>query len=213
VGHAPASLDFLQLASLPLATLTASYAMRYLLSENKSSIFLIVGASGSVGSMATQLGTMREGITLFATAGRPASHEWCERLGAERVLDHCRPLRPQLQALGIDGVDALLCTSPQAELESLAPLLSDSGRLLKVTPTPFSGNPVPLPAQVLEKLEQHDPLDSPGETLSTAGQWLETRGMKSIVSLNAGTLSPASLRDAYDILDSGLHLGKICFKI
>ena len=67
----------------------------------------MIGGAGGVGSIAIQL-ARHAGFTVIATASRPESQAWCRTMGAEHVVDHRQPLAPQLQALGLDSVDAAL---------------------------------------------------------------------------------------------------------
>ncbi|WP_157091830.1 alcohol dehydrogenase catalytic domain-containing protein [Methylobacterium nodulans] len=87
VGHRPTLLTPAQAAALPLTALTAWEALfdRFGLSPDASSerrTLLIVGGAGGVGSIAIQLARLVPGLTVIATASRPLSRAWCERLGA-----------------------------------------------------------------------------------------------------------------------------------
>jgi len=60
-----------------------------------------------VGSVATQPAS-RAGFTVIGTASRPETKEWALQHGADHIIDHTRPFRPQLEALGFGYVDAIL---------------------------------------------------------------------------------------------------------
>ncbi|MGL4821305.1 MAG: alcohol dehydrogenase catalytic domain-containing protein, partial [Bacilli bacterium] len=104
VGHKPTTLSFAEAASLPLTSLTAweSLFERLLISRlvsvnSPETKLLIIGAAGGVGSMAIQLAKLC-GIQVIATASRPESAAWCKEMGADTIISHALPLRPQLEA-------------------------------------------------------------------------------------------------------------------
>lgn len=117
VGPKPTSMTFAQAAALPLTGLTAweSLADRLgfgppALSARQRSL-LVIGGAGGVGSIATQLAAKVWGMSVVATASRPASVQWCQTMGAHRVIDHFGNLVQQSRALGITGFDAVLILS------------------------------------------------------------------------------------------------------
>ena len=48
---------------------------------------LIINGAGGVGSIATQI-AKRYGLTVITTASRQETTEWCEKMGADIVLNH-----------------------------------------------------------------------------------------------------------------------------
>ncbi|SUP61622.1 Zinc-type alcohol dehydrogenase-like protein SA1988 [Weissella viridescens] len=65
---------------------------------------LIINGSGGVGSMAVQLAKLA-GLTVIATASKPASIDWVNQLGTDYVVDHHQDLVKQVRALGFKNVD------------------------------------------------------------------------------------------------------------
>jgi NADPH2:quinone reductase len=61
---------------------------------------LVINGAGGVGSALIPIASML-GLTVVATASRPETRAWCESLGAHHVINHRKPLRPQVEALGI----------------------------------------------------------------------------------------------------------------
>ncbi len=102
VGHKPARVDFAEAAALPLTSLTAWELLFERLGaprgepKQPAGTILIIGAGGGVGSVAVQLARRLTGLTVIATASRPETDEWARQLGAHHVVDHSRPLPPQL---------------------------------------------------------------------------------------------------------------------
>lgn len=120
VARKPSTLSHTDAAAIPLTALTAWEAfvenMGVEPTDHSSAApksALIVGGAGGVGSIAIQIAQRVCGLRTVATASRPETVAWCERLGADAVIDHTRPLLPQLQAAGFEGgVDFILNTAP-----------------------------------------------------------------------------------------------------
>ena len=90
VAHAPKSLDFAAAAALPLTTITAWEMLfdRLGIAPGKApsgKSLLIVGASGGVGSIMTQLASRLTSLTVIGTASRPETQAWVRELGAHHV--------------------------------------------------------------------------------------------------------------------------------
>jgi NADPH2:quinone reductase len=104
VGKKPQSLTFVEAASLPLVSLAAWEGLfeRLLLNElnesksNDKKNILILGGSGGVGSMATQMAKKIAKLNVIATASKDESKEWCKRMGANLILNHKEDLKKQL---------------------------------------------------------------------------------------------------------------------
>lgn len=99
----PAELDVVTAATVPLNALTAWQALE-LIAAPPGARLLVTGASGAVGSYATQLAA-RQGLDVVAVAS-DGDEEWVAGNGASEVL----PRSVQLSA--IDQVDAVLDAVP-----------------------------------------------------------------------------------------------------
>eukprot|EP01041_Mallomonas_annulata_P013609 gene13609-28906_t len=113
VGHAPKSLDFAEAAALPLTTITAWELLfdRLRVAPGKqptNKTLLIIGASGGVGSILTQLAARLTSLTVIGTASRPETQQWVRDLGAHHVIDHSLPLTQELARIGHPMVDIIV---------------------------------------------------------------------------------------------------------
>ena len=105
---------FAQAAALPLTTLTAWELLFDRIGVKRGEgadrrSLLIVGGAGGVGSIAIQLARKLTGLTVIATASRPADpRRGCRSLGAHHVIDHSKPFAPQLKAAGFPSADIVL---------------------------------------------------------------------------------------------------------
>ncbi|KAH0482667.1 MAG: hypothetical protein KVP17_004585 [Porospora cf. gigantea B] len=114
VGPKPKSLTAPQAASLPLVVITAWEGIvecMHVGEEDKGKWLLALPGAGGVGSMVIQLAKLF-GLRVVATASRDITVKWCETLGADHVINHKSPLKEQLTALGITGVDYIFNAFP-----------------------------------------------------------------------------------------------------
>jgi NADPH:quinone reductase-like Zn-dependent oxidoreductase len=126
----PPTVDFTTAAALPTAGMTA-LAMVEALELREQATVLIVGATGGVGSFATQIAADR-GLQVLATASTPGDADRLRRLGAheiygsrnEALISDVQRNHPQ----GIDGVIDLV--SDAAALTALANLVRQGGYVL-----------------------------------------------------------------------------------
>jgi len=145
---APATLSAEDAAAMPLTSITAWEALFERLGcvpeagANVGKSILIIGGAGGVGSAAIQLACW-SGLRVYATASRPETADWCQKLGADTVLNHRNDLYEELQAAGTDSVDTIFCTTQmelhwQAMADCIAPqgrvvLIDDPAELLDIT--------------------------------------------------------------------------------
>lgn len=92
VGHKPKNLSWEEAAALPLTGLTAweSIFDRLKIKEGSGAgkNILIIGGAGGVGSIAIQLLKTLTRYKIIATASRDATRNWCEKMGADKIVNH-----------------------------------------------------------------------------------------------------------------------------
>jgi NADPH:quinone reductase-like Zn-dependent oxidoreductase len=127
VSHFPSPVDPVAAAAIPTAGMTALAALDHLDLEAGSTL-LVVGASGGVGSFATQLAAAR-GVHVIAAA-RPASADRLRALGAQEFVD-VRPegLLQRVRGIHPQGVDGILdMISDRSRFAEIATLARPGGR-------------------------------------------------------------------------------------
>lgn len=131
IGPIPDGVSMAVAAALPTAGMAALGAVDATGCGPETTI-LIIGATGGVGSFATQIAAKR-GAHVIATA-RPDAHQWIRRLGASETVDHSnRPIADALQELHPDGIDTLLdLVGDQQLVAAAAPHVRDGGVALSV---------------------------------------------------------------------------------
>lgn len=124
ITFAPANISAAEAAAVPTAGMTAQQLLEHL-ALKKGDVLLINGATGGVGSFATQLAAL-QGLRVIATASDEANADRMKRLGAEIVLNYKeKPLTEQVKALFPEGIDGLI------DLAGKAPDLKANIELLK----------------------------------------------------------------------------------
>jgi acyl transferase domain-containing protein/aryl carrier-like protein len=129
----PSRLSFEEAAALPLAMLTAAYALETLGGLGAGECVLIHSGSGGVGLAAIQI-ARRAGAEVIATAGTPEKRAYLQRLGIKTVLDS-RSLAfadEVRRRTGGRGVDVILNSLPGAAIARGLDALADHGRFLEI---------------------------------------------------------------------------------
>jgi NADPH:quinone reductase-like Zn-dependent oxidoreductase len=124
----PAGLAWEVAGSLGVVVGTA-YATLEALKPGAGETLLVLGASGSVGSIATQLGVVR-GVRVVGTAG-PAKIDQVAALGATPVA-YGDGLLERLREVAQEGVDAVLDASGHGEIGAAVELKGNVERVLMI---------------------------------------------------------------------------------
>jgi acyl transferase domain-containing protein/NADPH:quinone reductase-like Zn-dependent oxidoreductase/acyl carrier protein len=129
----PVGVTYAQAATLPVAFLTAYYALHEVGRMRAGERILIHAASGGTGLAAVQL-AQRAGVEIFATAGSPAKREFLRSLGVQHVMDS-RTLRFADEVLAITnghGVDLVLNSLTGDAIDRSLSVLAPDGRFLEI---------------------------------------------------------------------------------
>jgi myxalamid-type polyketide synthase MxaB len=132
----PEHLDYDEAATIPIAFLTAHYALRCLGKMKAGDRVLIHAASGGVGLAAVQL-AHKSAVEVFATAGNPEKRAFLQERGVAHVMDS-RSLDFAAQvkeATNGRGVDLVLNSLTGEAIASSLSLLAPGGRFLEIGKT------------------------------------------------------------------------------
>ncbi len=216
VARKPANLTHQAAATIPIAFLTAQYALGDCARMRSGDRVLIHSASGGVGLAAMQLATIA-GATIFATAGNDEKRQYIRKLGASEVMDS-RSLsfaQETLRATDGEGVDMILNSLPGEAITKGLSILKTGGRFLEIGKRDiYSGAPLDLHpfrnnlalfAIDLDQLFKQQP-ERMGEMLREL-----------VPRFESGELQPLPTKqyDAYDtraafrFMQQGKHIGKI----
>ncbi|MGO1003763.1 zinc-binding alcohol dehydrogenase family protein [Lysobacter sp. CA196] len=224
VGAAPKSLSAAEAAALPLTAITAWELLFQRMpydSEHggRGKTLLIIAGAGGVGSIAIQI-AKRAGFRVVATASRAETVEWCRRMGADEVVDHRQPLAPQLQALGIEQVDAALnLADTDRYWEALGELLAPQGHVgLIVEPSgalkigdPYKAKCIGIHWEMMfarPRFRTADMIEQ-GRLLDRVAELIDAGELKGTHTQTLGKIDAQTLREAHRRLESGATVGKL----
>lgn len=224
VARKPASLDFPGAAALPLTALTAwellFERMPYAIDGGGAGkTLLVIGGAGGVGSIAIQLARLA-GFTVIATASRDETAAWCRTLGADHVIDHRQALAPQLQALGLDAVDAALnLADTDRYWEVLGELLAPQGHVgLIVEPAgalkigdPYKAKCIGIHWEFMFARARFKTADmaEQGRILARVAELVDAGRLRGTLTDTLSPISAETLREAHRRLESGRTIGKL----
>jgi 1-acyl-sn-glycerol-3-phosphate acyltransferase len=129
----PKAMSFEQAAALPLAYVTALYALETLAGLKPGERVLIHAASGGVGLAAVSV-AQRAGAEIFATAGSEAKREYLRSRGVRHVMDS-RSLDFAAQIMDVTrgcGVDVVLNSLSGEAIAKGLSVLAPRGRFLEI---------------------------------------------------------------------------------
>jgi zinc-binding alcohol dehydrogenase family protein len=222
VALKPATLSFGQAAALPLTSLTAWEGLfeRLGLSDGgvqRTGALLVTAAAGGVGSMVAQLARALTGLTVIGTASRPETVEFARRMGADHVVDHHKPLAPQIREIAPDGIDFVFSTSrTDTNLPGYAEMLKPGGQIVAID------DHESLPLGVLKSksigfhwefmftraLYQTPDQDCQQRILRRIARLVDAGVLVSTGTQDLGPINAANLRRAHQLLESGSSIGK-----
>lgn len=122
----PATLDFVQAASLPMVSLTSWQALTERAKLRAGQKVFIPAGSGGIGSFAIQL-AKHLGATVGTTTST-ANIDWVNRLGADEVVDY----KKQEFEKVLSGYDIVLGTIRGDEIEKSTQILKPGGKIVSL---------------------------------------------------------------------------------
>ncbi len=233
VGSKPKSLSDAEAAALPLTAITAWEMLFEHLSikqrspgtsgpdstEKSDEVILVVGAAGGVGSIFVQLAKAITGATIIATASRESSQAWVKKLGAHHVVDHTKPLQPQIEALDIGQVTHVASLNGTGSyFESYTELLAPFGKIAMIDDP---GKPLDVMKLKLKSLSLHiefmfarsmfnaADMDEQSKLLNRVADLVDQGHIQTTIGKNLGTINAENLKAAHEELESGRSIGKI----
>jgi zinc-binding alcohol dehydrogenase family protein len=222
VGHKPASLGAAHAAALPLTALTAWELLfdRLKIAEHghDGESLLIIGAGGGVGSILVQLARRLTKLNVIGTASREETAQWVRDLGAHHVIDHGKPLAPQLEALGLSQVDHVLSLTHTDEYyEQIVEIVAPQGRFgLIDDPASLDATKLKRKAVSLhwESMFTRSTYQTPDmgkqhEILDRVAALIDDGTLRTTFGEHFGRIDAENLRRAHQLIESHKARGKI----
>ena len=223
IGTKPATLSDAEAAALPLTAITAWEMLFDRLDVNRPTpqggeIILVIGGAGGVGSITIQLLRALTNVTVIASASRPETQEWVRELGAHHVVDHRRPMAPQVEALGLGAPGFVFSTTQTGQhLADIVDLIAPQGRFGLID------DPVDCDAMMLKSkaislhwelmftrsLFTTPDMAEQGKLLNEVAALVDAGRIRSTATEVAGTIDAATLIRAHAQIETGTARGKI----
>lgn len=223
VGHAPKSLDFAQAAALPLTAITAWEMLFDRLGlvpgkQPSDKTLLIIGASGGVGSIMTQLASRLTSLTVIGTASRPETQAWVKELGAHHVIDHSKPIAEELKRIGFPAVDYVVSlTQTEAHIAQIVEAIAPQGKFgliddpAVLDATQFKRKAVSIHWELMFTRSLFGTEDMIGQhrLLNEVAGLVDAGLVRTTLSERFGTINATNLKRAHALIESGKARGKV----
>lgn len=220
VGRKPSSLGFAEAAGMPLTTITAweilfdSFGLKE--GEGAGEFLLVIGGAGGVGSILIQLAKKLTGLTVIASASRPDTQAWVEKMGADHVVNHRNPLDEEMKALGIAPRYVAALTHTDKHIDAIVELIKPFGRIaliddpkgLDISPLKFKAISLCWEFMFTRSVFQTEDMDAQHMLLNRAADMLDDGTLVSTTNRHFGAMSVANLRSAHELQESGTAIGK-----
>ncbi|WP_437715065.1 zinc-binding alcohol dehydrogenase family protein [Sorangium sp. So ce448] len=219
----PRSLGFADAAALPLTSLTAWEGLFERLGvdpegRDAGSALLVLGGAGGVGSMVVQL-AKAAGLRVVATASREESRAWARSLGADVLVDHHAPLRPQLESAGLQHVELIFNTqSTEAWWDTMADLVAPRGRIVGIVEAKapldlgkLMSKSATFAWELMFTRSLYETADMAAQRaiLTRVAAWVDEGRVRTTRREHFGRISAANLRAAHARIESGQAVGKL----
>ncbi|QUJ69851.1 zinc-binding alcohol dehydrogenase family protein (plasmid) [Photobacterium sp. GJ3] len=224
VGKKPQSLTMAEAAALPLTGITAWEGLFDRLGikpegDQRQQRLLIIGGAGGVGSMAIQLASQFQGLTVIATASRPETAQWCRDLGAAQVISHRENMAEQLAELGVTSVDYIFCLNDTAgHWQTMAQIIKPQGMICSIVESDQPLDLEPLKSKsagfvwefmFTRTLYQTEDMAAQGKLLDQLGEWIDLDNIQTTLREHLTPINAENLRQAHAIVEQGNMIGKV----
>lgn len=220
VGKKPDSLGFAEAAGLPLTSITAweilfdSFGLKE--GDGKGESLLIIGAAGGVGSILIQLAKKLTGLRVIATASRPDTIAWVEKMGADHVINHRESLVDQIKALGTQPRYVATLNGTEEHFPAIVELIKPRGHIALIDdPQSLDINSIKPKAlsfswefMFTRSMFQTEDIEKQHDLLNRISELIDGGTLISTVRNNLGKISVQTLKEAHVQQESGRVIGK-----
>ena len=224
VGRKPKNLDFAHAAAFPLTAITAWEALFERLNIDKTGAdagksILIINGAGGVGSIAIQIAKKLAKLNVIATASRPETIAWCEKLGADEVVNHRNNLAEEIEKIGYQNVDYILCLNDtDGHWEAMTKAIKPQGMICSIVE-----NKQPLDMDILKSksasfvwefmftrsMYQTEDMLEQSNLLNEISRLIENNTLITTCNDIVTPINAKNLRDVHQRLERGKTIGKI----
>jgi len=219
VGKKPKSLSFAQAAALPLTAITAWELLfdRLGITKESTGNLLVLGGAGGVGSILIQLARKLTSLTIIASASRPDTIAWVEKMDAHQVINHHKPLPEELKRIGIPQVEFVASLNgTDKQLPVLPEVIAPQGKLgliddpesLNIRPFKMKSITVAWELMFTRSLYHTADMIEQHRLLNTVADLVDQGVLQTTLTGETGPINAATLTAAHKLLESGSAIGK-----
>ena len=220
VGRKPSILGFAEAAAMPLTSITAWEilfdSLGLVEGEGSGESLLVVGGAGGVGSILIQLAKKLTGLTVIATASRPDTREWVEKMGADHVINHRNPLDEEMRDLGLEPRYVASLNHTDTHFAAIVELIKPRGHIaviddpqsLDISAIKFKALTFSWEFMFARSMFRTEDMDVQHELLNRVADLLDEGTLIPTVNRHLGEMSVANLRSALELQESGAAIGK-----
>ena len=215
VARLPDNVALEDAATIPVAFLTAHYALDHLANLRSGEWVLIHGAAGGVGLAAIQI-ARRLGARIIATAGSDEKRNLLRALGADHVLDtRSLEFADEVRRITDGGVDVALNSLAGEAMERTIELMRPFGRFLELGKRDFYAN-TKIALRPFRRNVSYHGIDAdqlltyrPEVVRRVFAEIIEGFADGTFTALPYRTFPAASVVDAFRLMQKSGHIGKI----
>lgn len=220
VGKKPKSLGFAEAAGMSLTSITAWEllfdSLRVGEGQGEGESLLVIGGAGGVGSILIQMAKKLTKLTVVATASRPETIEWVNKMGADHVINHRESLVDQLKGLELQPKYVAALTGTDGHLPAIIELIKPRGHIafiddpqtLDILPGKFKALNFSWEFMFTRSMFQTEDMIKQHELLNRVADMLDAGALISTVTTNLGKVSVETLKKAHELQESGRAIGK-----
>ncbi len=224
VGRKPQNLDFANAAAFPLTGITAWEALFERLSIDKKGAdagksILIINGAGGVGSIAIQLAKKLAKLNIIATASRQETIAWCQKNGADKVVNHRNNLAEEIEKIGCQNVDYILCLNDtDGHWQAMTKAIKPQGMICSIVENEKTLDMNTLKSKsagfiwefmFTRSMYQTEDMAEQGNLLNELSQLIEDGVIISTCNDVVKPINAKKLRDVHQRLEGGKTIGKI----
>ena len=220
IGKKPATLDYEEAAALPLTAITAWEmlfdSLRLSEGGEDGKAILVLGGAGGVGSILIQLAKKLTNLTVVATASRADTSAWVTKMGADHVIDHSKPLAPQMAELGITPTFTASLRGTDKNWEEIVQMSAPRGMIALIDdPQGLNINLAKPKALSIcwefmftRPMFDMDDMGAQGALLNRVAEMIDNGTLQSTMTKRLGSLNAKSLAAAHAEQETGTVIGK-----
>lgn len=184
------------------------------LTEKSTGNLLVIGAAGGVGSMVIQLAKARTALNVIASASRPESVQWCQKMGSDITVNHQNFLSTVQEA---GGADYVFSAYTEGKEEELAHAMNPQGQLVFIDDPEslkvgaFKPKSISITPEFMftRSMFQTPDMGYQGKLLSEVASMIDAGELVGTATQYLSGLTVDTFREGHQMVETSRTIGKI----